>query len=167
FFGALFYIGSYAAKLKQEDKGSTNDILLAGRNIHFWMGVFTMIATWVGGGYINGTAGYTYNPNQGLVWIQAPWGYGLSLIIGGLFFAGTMRRHKFKTLLDPLHQRFGKRMSTLLYLPALTGELFWTAAILTALGATFATIMGIDIKTGIVISSFITITYTAIGGQWA
>ncbi len=167
FFGALFYIGSYAAKLKQEDKGSTNDILLAGRNIPFWMGVFTMIATWVGGGYINGTAGYTYNPNQGLVWIQAPWGYGLSLIIGGLFFAGTMRRHKFKTLLDPLHQRFGKRMSTLLYLPALTGELFWTAAILTALGATFATIMGIDIKTGIVISSFITITYTAIGGQWA
>lgn len=166
FFGALFYIGSYAATLKQKTQ-DTNDILLAGRNIPLWIGIFTMIATWVGGGYINGTAGYTYNPNFGLVWIQAPWGYGLSLILAGLLFARKMRRHKFKTLLDPLHQRFGKKMTTFLYLPALTGEIFWTAAILTALGATFATIMGLDIETGIVISSLITITYTAIGGQWA
>ena len=42
-------------------------------------------ATWVGGGYINGTAEALYNPELGLIWAQAPWGYALSLVIGELF----------------------------------------------------------------------------------
>lgn len=40
------------------------------------------IATWVGGGYINGTAEVVFDGAQGLVWAQAPWGYALSLVIG-------------------------------------------------------------------------------------
>src|SRR5699024_6964468 len=132
-----------------------------------WVGIFTMTATWVGGGYINGTAESTFDVNSGLTWVQAPWGYGLSLIFGGLVFAKKMRRYRFKTLLDPLNQRFGRKMSILLFIPALSGEIFWTSAILTALGATFATILGLDIKTGIIISSIVTISYTALGGLWA
>lgn len=37
-------------------------------------------ATWVGGGYINGTAEVIYT--SGLVWCQAPFGYALSLVFG-------------------------------------------------------------------------------------
>ena len=37
-------------------------------------------------------------------------------------------------MLDPLQRKLGKRMGGLLYLPALFGELFWSAAILAALG---------------------------------
>lgn len=37
-------------------------------------------ATWVGGGYINGTAEAIYT--SGLVWCQAPFGYALSLVFG-------------------------------------------------------------------------------------
>ena len=33
--------------------------------------------------------------------------FGLSLILGGLFFAATMRRHGFTTLIDPFEARFG------------------------------------------------------------
>ena len=40
------------------------------------------IATWVGGGYINGTAEVVFDSAQGLVWAQAPWGYALSLVVG-------------------------------------------------------------------------------------
>ncbi|MCK0191208.1 sodium:solute symporter family protein [Arenibacter sp. F20364] len=165
FYGLIFYMGTYAAT--QRHSGGADDILLAGRKIPLWIGVFTMSATWVGGGYINGAAEYTYDSNFGLMWVQAPWGYGLSLIIGGLFFARKMRRFRFKTILDPLSQRYGKKMTVLLFFPALLGEIFWTAAILTALGATFATILGLDIRTAIVISSLIAIAYTAIGGMWA
>lgn len=39
-------------------------------------------ATWVGGGYINGTAEAVYVPGYGLAWAQAPIGYSLSLILG-------------------------------------------------------------------------------------
>jgi len=40
------------------------------------------IATWVGGGYINGTAEVVFDKDSGLVWAQAPWGYALSLVVG-------------------------------------------------------------------------------------
>ena len=41
---------------------------------------FCSTATWVGGGYINGTAESVYA--SGLVWAQAPWGYATSLAMG-------------------------------------------------------------------------------------
>lgn len=41
-------------------------------------------ATWVGGGYINGTAENVYLPGYGLAWAQAPFGYALSLVLGML-----------------------------------------------------------------------------------
>ena len=42
------------------------------------------IATWVGGGYINGTAEAVFDKDRGLVWAQAPWGYSVSLAVGKL-----------------------------------------------------------------------------------
>ncbi len=163
FYGLIFYLGTYAAQ--KSASSNPTDVLLAGRNLPLGIAIFTMSATWVGGGYINGTAEYT--ASSGLMWVQAPWGYALSLVVGGLFFARKMRRYQFKTMLDPLSQRFGKGMSTLLFIPALTGEIFWTAAILTALGTTFGTVLGLDTDSAIVISAIIAIAYTAIGGLWA
>ena len=47
-----------------------------------------MTATWVGGGYINGTAEAVYlsidKTGQGLLWAQAPVGFSISLLIGEL-----------------------------------------------------------------------------------
>lgn len=165
FYGLIFFLGAYAATLQKNN--DTTDILLAGRSIPLLIGVFTMSATWIGGGYINGSAEYTASPDYGLVWVQAPWGYALSLIIGGLFFARKMRRYQFNTMLDPLARRFGKRMAAVLFLPALSGEIFWTAAILTALGTTFGTILGLETQSAIIISALIAIAYTALGGLWA
>ena len=99
--------------------------------------------------------------------MQAPWGYALSLIVGGLWFAPVMRRHGFTTLLDPFEQRFGKKAAALLYLPALTGEVFWTAAILTALGTTFGLILDVDASWSIVLSAAVVLLYTFTGGLWA
>ncbi|MFK7807813.1 MAG: sodium:solute symporter family protein [Saprospiraceae bacterium] len=163
FYAVVFYLGSYVAKKKQSESGS--DWMLAGRSMPLFVAVFTMSATWVGGGYINGTAEYT--ASSGLVWVQAPWGYAMSLIIGGLFFARRMRKRNYTTMLDPIADRFGKKAAALFFIPALTGEVFWSAAILTALGTTFGTVLGLDTDTSIVLSAIIAIAYTAIGGLWA
>jgi high affinity choline transporter 7 len=163
FYLIVFALGSYAAHLRQ-DQG-VDGMMLADRSVPLWLAIFTMSATWIGGGYINGTAEAT--AASGLVWVQAPWGYAMSLIIGGLFFAKKMRRYRFRTMLDPLEQRFGKRVAALLFLPALSGEIFWTAAILTALGTTFGTVLGLDTTSSIILSALIAIAYTALGGLWA
>jgi high affinity choline transporter 7 len=164
FYGLVFFMGSYIAAQKG-DTSTEEDVMLAGRSIPLWIAIFTMSATWVGGGYINGAAEATYS--SGLVWVQAPWGYAMSLIIGGLFFAKKMRRHQFKTMLDPLAQRFGEKTAALFFLPALTGEVFWTAAILSALGSTFGVVLGLDFHSSIILSAIIAIAYTALGGLWA
>ncbi len=163
FYGAIFAVGRVAARRHSE--GTADDLMLARRSMPLWLGVFTMSATWVGGGYINGTAEATYG--LGLVWAQAPWGYALSLAVGGLFFARVMRRHRFTTMLDPLAARYGTRVAALLYVPALTGELFWTGAILTALGTTLGTVLGLDYGPAIVLSAAVAVSYTLTGGLWA
>lgn len=46
----------------------------------FFLNLIWISATWVGGGYINGTAEAIYT--SGLLWCQAPFGYALSLVFG-------------------------------------------------------------------------------------
>jgi high affinity choline transporter 7 len=96
------------------------------------------IATWVGGGYISGTAEEIYG--KGLIWCQAPFGYALSLVFGGLLFANKMREQGYVTMLDPFQDAFGERMGGMLFIPALCGEVFWSAATLAALGKSKAKI---------------------------
>jgi len=131
------------------------------------IGIFTMTATWVGGGYIIGTSEAVFDPGMGLVWAQAPWGYALSLILGGIFFAKKMRSYGFTTLLDVFERRYGKKTAAVLFIPALIGEIFWSAAILAALGITFATIFNLDLNTAIIVSAAIAVLYTMIGGLWS
>jgi len=159
FYTVVFYLGVSAT---QRGPVPIQEMLLAGRTLPLGTGLLTMTATWVGGGFINGTAESV--STSGLIWTQAPWGYAMSLVVGGLIFARPMRRHNFITLLDPLEDRFGRRMSGLLYIPAVLGEIFWTAAILAALGTTFGFLLGIDFSSSIILSALIAILYTSIGG---
>ncbi|XP_063716086.1 high-affinity choline transporter 1-like [Symsagittifera roscoffensis] len=143
------------------------EAMLAGRNIGWVVGSFTMTATWVGGGFINGTAEAIYDPSYGMVWNQAPWGYSLSLFIGGLCFAKIMRSRNYITMLDPFQEKFGTKMGGLLYLPALVGETFWSAAILAALGSTITVILDIPNNYSVVISACIVVLYTLFGGLYS
>uniref|UniRef100_A0A803YL28 High affinity choline transporter 1 n=1 Tax=Meleagris gallopavo TaxID=9103 RepID=A0A803YL28_MELGA len=85
FYLAILAVGIWAA-WKTKNTGSDGDrseaIIVGGRDIGLLVGGFTMTATWVGGGYINGTAEAVYVPGYGLAWAQAPIGYSLSLVLG-------------------------------------------------------------------------------------
>lgn len=163
FYALIFLVGVYAAR-REKASPHGGDMILAGRDLSLAVGIFTMTATWVGGGYINGTAEAVYDPTRGLLWAQAPWGYAISLVVGGLLFARVMHGHGFRTLLDPFERRYGERMVAVLFIPALVGEVFWSAAILTALGTTFGTILGYDFSISIIVSSAVAVGYTMLGG---
>merc|ERR1712223_1730752 len=136
-------------------------VMLAGRNIGLLVGVMTMGATWVGGGFINGSAEETYK--SGLIWTQAPVGYGLSLFISGTFFAKKMRDSAYVTMIDPFTQKYGK-WGALQALPAAVSEVFWSASILAALGSTLQVILHIENTISIIISAIIAVMYTLLGG---
>ncbi|XP_060682928.1 high affinity choline transporter 1-like [Hemiscyllium ocellatum] len=173
----VFYIvilgtGIWASrKSKREEKkcsGAKSEVaMIGGRNIGTLVGIFTMTATWVGGGFINGIAEIVYLPHRGLSWAQAPITYCLNLILGGLFFAKPMRTNQYVTMMDPLQIKFGKVMSSLLLIPAILGDIFWSAAILAALGATMTVILDIETYLTILISACVVIIYTLLGGLYS
>jgi len=164
FYLIVLAIGVWAGwnqKRKQTQADDQETVMLAGRNIGLLVGVMTMGATWVGGGFINGSAEETYN--QGLIWTQAPVGYGLSLFISGTFFAKKMRDSAYVTMVDPFTQKYGK-WGALQALPAAVSEVFWSASILGALGSTLQVILNLDINVSIIVSAVIAVMYTLIGG---
>ncbi|MFW7378426.1 MAG: sodium:solute symporter family protein [Oligoflexus sp.] len=163
FYAIVLFVGIWASR--QRNDNNPEELFLAGRKLPLFVGVFTMTATWVGGGYVNGTAEAVYG--SGFIWTQAPWGYAIALAIGGLFFAEKMRNRNYTTLLDPFEEKYGKKIASVLFIPALIGEIFWSAAILVALGTTFSTILGFDFQTSILISACFAILYTFLGGLWS
>ncbi len=160
-FILMLLLGIFASRIAGVHT-SLSSLLLGGRNFPFWLGLCTMTATWVGGGFICGTAEMIYS--QGFLWTHAPWGFALSLVVGGLFFARPMHQRGYTTLLDPFQEHYGYGLTALLYVPALIGEIFWSASVLTALGMTLATLLGISASQAILASTALAILYTIIGG---
>lgn len=107
-----------------------------------------------------------------------------------------MRSRGYVTMLDPFQQLYGEKMGALIFIPALMGEIFWSAAILSALGrrspycpgsslkslwsvtvhryllcfpagATLSVIVDININMSVIISALIAIFYTLVGGLYS
>ncbi|HKX28419.1 MAG TPA: sodium:solute symporter family protein [Blastocatellia bacterium] len=146
--------------------GAPEELIVAGRSMPVWLATLTMTATWVDGGYLLGTAEGTYKSSLASG-IQGGLCFGISLILGGLFFARRMRQYEFTTLIDPFETRFGKRWAAVLFLPALLGEVFWSAELLVAIGSTFGVMLKMPLTTGILLSATVIIAYTMVGGMWS
>ncbi|XP_034053358.1 high-affinity choline transporter 1-like [Gymnodraco acuticeps] len=89
FYLLVLGIGIWASfKSKREAKKGTGDktemALLGNRGINLVVGIFTMTATWVGGGFIVGTAEAVYNPSMGLIWAVMPVAATMCFVIGEL-----------------------------------------------------------------------------------
>jgi high affinity choline transporter 7 len=163
-YGAFMVVGWLASRRARD--GTAADLIVAGRAMPLWVAALTMTATWVDGGYLLGTTEGAYKHSIQLG-IQGGLCFGISLILGGVFFAGTMRRHGFTTLIDPFEARFGKQWAAVLFLPALAGELFWSAELLVAIGATFGVLLGMNLTSAILLSAAVTTAYTVLGGMWS
>src|SRR5262252_8718699 len=163
-YGAFMVVGWVASQKVRE--GTAADLIVAGRSMPLWVAALTMTATWVDGGYLLGTTEGVYKSSIQLG-IQGGICFGVSLILGGALFAGVMRRHGFTTLIDPFEARFGKKWAAVLFLPALAGELFWSAELLVAIGSTFGVLLGMPLTSAILLSAVVTTAYTALGGMWS
>lgn len=158
-------IGWWAAR---SNKGSQSaaDFIVAGRTMPLWIATMTMTATWVDGGFLLGTTEYTYK--HGLsIGAQGGLCFGISLILGGLFFTKRIRELEHNTMVDVFEMRFGARWAAVLSVPAMLGEIFWSGALLVAIGATFQVILHVDMVPAILLSAGIVTLYTMIGGMWS
>ncbi|XP_071773249.2 high affinity choline transporter 1-like [Centroberyx gerrardi] len=173
----LFYLlvlgtGMWASRksrrAERKSQGDRTEVtLLGGRDINLVVGVFTMTATWVGGGFILGVAEAVYSPKMGLIWALMPVQYSMSFIIGGLFFAKPMRDKRYVTMMDPFQIKYGKVLSGALVLPALLMDILWVSCTLVGLGATMSVILDLPYSYTVLISSTVAIIYTLLGGLYS
>ncbi len=98
---ALLYTIFFAVgvrSMKRLKLGTVSELLVAGRAMPFWMATVTMAATWIDGGYLLGTAEGVFAS------IASGWQggvcFGLSLILGGVFFAAQPRPFFFLNVLS-------------------------------------------------------------------
>ncbi|XP_050416213.2 high affinity choline transporter 1 [Patella vulgata] len=165
FYVVILLVGILAAKCvkyKDTDTSKSEQSVLAGRSLHGVIGTLTMIATAVGGGFINGTSESIINFG-GLAWTISPFAICVGLTLGGLIYAGRMRDRQYVTMLQPMVENFGRLPAFLVYLASLAGDLFWTASILNALGSTISVIIGLNRLISILVSAGVTVLYTMIG----
>ncbi|XP_058497500.1 high-affinity choline transporter 1-like [Solea solea] len=173
----VFYIlilgtGIWASrKAKEAQRTSTGDrtemVLLGDRKINLLVGIFTMTATWVGGGFLLGVAEAVYTPNMGLIWALMPVQCSVSFIIGGLFFAKPMRDKKYVTMFDPFQKKYGNVLCGALVLPALLVDVLWVSCTLLGLGITMTVILELPFTYSVCISAAVAIVYTLLGGLYS
>ncbi|XP_026828262.1 high-affinity choline transporter 1-like isoform X1 [Ooceraea biroi] len=166
FYVAVLGVGVWAAAFKKRKAArGQDDMMLANRRLGPLLGVFTLIATWVGGAFVNGTAEAMFT--KGLAWCQVPIGYSLSLLFGAMLFVRPMRKAEYVTMLDPFQERYGAGVGGLLFLPALCGDLFWCGAVLRALGSSLAVVAGVDPNISVCASALLAAIYTVFGGLYS
>nr|XP_046234954.1 high-affinity choline transporter 1-like isoform X2 [Scatophagus argus] len=172
FYMIVLGIGIWASrKSKREEKKCTGNqsevTMIGGRNLNIWVSIFTMTATWVGGGYILGCAEVVYNPTRGLVWAIGPIAFAMNQILGALFFVKPIRSKNYVTLMDPFQRKYGNTVAAVIFIPALLADILWVACILGALGGTVSVVMDISSRLAVSISAAVAILYTLMGGLYS
>ncbi|XP_030251552.1 high-affinity choline transporter 1-like [Sparus aurata] len=166
--GTGIWASMKSKRMKKSSQADQTEVsLLGNRGISLAVGVFTLTATWVGGGFIVGVTEVVYNPTMGLTWAVVPLGGTLSLVAGGLFFAKRMRDRKYVTMMDPFQIKYGNLISGVLSVALLIADILWVTGTLIGLGATMSVILDLPYTICIWISAAVAIVYTLMGGLYS
>jgi solute:Na+ symporter, SSS family len=146
---------------------SQQDYLLGGRSLGLVLCGASMFATWFGAETCVGAAGEVYQHGLGAISAD-PFGYGVCLILFGLFIAAELRRRGYTTLADLFGDRFSPLVERVVAVILLPGSVLWAAAQIRAFGQVFASASdGLDPALGVTLAAGVTLLYTASGGLLA
>jgi SSS family solute:Na+ symporter len=145
---------------------TSEDYLVAGRNLGVPLAAATLFATWFGAGTLLVATDEVRAEGLRAAALD-PIGAGFCLLIAGAFFAVPLWRMKLLTLVDFYRVRFGPRAETLGALLMVPGYFGWIAAQFVALALLLELLFGIDPGFGLLVVATVGSGYTLIGGMWS
>ena len=145
---------------------TSEDYLVAGRQLGVPLAAATLFATWFGAGTLLVATDEVRNEGLRAAALD-PIGAGFCLLLAGMFFAVPLWRMKLITLVDFYRVRFGPRAETLGALLMVPGYFGWIAAQFVALALLLELFFGIDPALGLLIVATVGAGYTLIGGMWS
>ncbi len=157
----MILIGVYAARKVK----NSEDYVLAGRSLPFYMALSTVFATWFGSESILG-AGSKFAEGGFQNVIEDPFGAGLCLIIAGIFFNRKLYRLHYLTIGDYFKNRYNTQIATFLSAVIVISYFGWVGAQFLALGVVLHTIIpALSIGAWVIISAIVVSLYTVLGGM--
>ena len=158
----MVLIGFFSVKYIKD----SSDYIVAGRRLPFFMLLGAIVATWYGAGPIMGAAANSYLYGfQGIIF--EPLSSALCLLLAGIFFVRLMRRAEYTTVGDIFHVRYGKIMGLCSLIILVIVEIGWVGSQLVAFGSILRVFTGWSMGAGIMMSCFVLVLYTYLGGMWA
>jgi SSS family transporter len=145
---------------------SESDYLVAGRKLGYVLTTASIFATWFGAETIIGSAGEVYTDGLSLASAE-PFGYGLCLVLMGLFLARAFWNRGLTTVADLYRQRFGVPVERLAAVMLIPSSVLWAAAQVRAFGTVIATTTPISVEIAITLAAVFIVAYTAWGGLMA
>jgi len=164
--GAYLVVQFAVGMLVSRRIASESDYLLAGRSLGLGLAAFSIFATWFGAETVIGAAGSIYS--GGLSGGSAdPFGYGLCLIVLGIFIAAPLWRRKYTTFGDLFRERYSpgvERLAVLLMVPT---SVLWAAAQIRAFGQVVSAVSDLEVSIAITLAASFVVIYTVAGGLLA
>ncbi len=145
---------------------SESDYLLAGRSLGMGLATFSIFATWFGAETCIGTAGAAYE--NGWAGVKAdPFGYGVCVLIVGIFFAIRLWKQKLTTIGDFFRARYSRSVEKTAVILMIPTSIMWAAAQIRAFGLVLSASSELTITLSLTIAAAVVVTYTAFGGLLA
>jgi Na+/proline symporter len=157
--------------LKVKKVGSTDDYLVAGRNVRWYLLFATMGATVIGGGYSIGAIGKTYE--WGILMLLVSTGGYFHFIFSGLVVAPQFRNAELYTVAGYFGHRYGEQSRFVMLILSLLFSVFIVAAQMAAFGTVLAAIMPSVadatnlLRWAILIGGLMVVIYSTAGGLLA
>lgn len=155
-------VGAWAARRVQ----SSQDFVLAGRQLPLLLAASVTFATWFGSETILGAPAMFVEGGL-LAVIEEPFGSALCLFLVGAFFARPLYRLNITTFCDYFRIRFGRPAELLSAVLVIPSYFSWIAAQLVAIGIVLSVVTDVPRAYCIIGSATIVMAYTLLGGMWS
>jgi SSS family solute:Na+ symporter len=167
YFLGMLAIGAWASKKIK----NTEDYLVAGRSLGFWVFVLLMIGTVCSGMSLLGVSGLGYKVGWPTIWEQifVPLSIGFCVIFFGVKLHNVARTSGYMTVQDYLAHRYESPVA-LRSLAAVAGiivSLIYLVGQYTAIAIVLMWLFEIPLWLALLIATLVTMVYTAIGGLYA
>ena len=157
-----FAIGTWVSRRITSDV----DYIVAGRKLGTGLVAFSVFATWFGAEAIQVSAGEIYEKGLAGALVD-PFGYGLAVLLVGLFLAAPLWRRGITTFADMIRERYSPQTEKLFVIVLLPGSLFWAAAQMRAFGQILSSSAGLELGLAILLAGLLIGAYSVVGGLLA
>ena len=157
---ALVGVGAYKAKAVK----SSEDFMVAGRTLPWYILVGTLLATWMGSGSLFAGAGLGFRNGPSALWAAVGGWIGIVMVF---FIARRIRNFGKVTIPDIFEARYGPTAATLAAITTVIAYLTIVSYQFKGGGRVLEIVTGgeIDAATGIVITAVFAVLYTVLAGM--